>query len=201
MGKLLIGLIIAVSLVLIIGGIIFFWPEPDINAPTPDTGYRPENREKLHEKEAKKAIEEAKDEAVDAASAGVWSEAVSASESSSENGKEVIEEPSASLQLLDFEYEVVNEDLVKITSLTYHISEMKIPMNSELFLFIYDDDDESSLFGLVRDQVRIGYVDYGQVISQTSSVSGYYQGDLSSQKNVKLALIGYFADQSYTLSP
>ena len=152
------------------------------------------------EKEAKKAIEEAKDEAVDAASAGVWSEAVSASESSSENGKEVIEEPSASLQLLDFEYEVVNEDLVKITSLTYHISEMKIPMNSELFLFVYGDNDDEALFGLVRDQVRIGYVDYGQVISQTSSVSGYYQGDLSSQKNVKLALIGYFADQSYTLS-
>lgn len=109
-------------------------------------------------------------------------------------------EPTATLRLLDFGYEIVEGDLVKIISISYSVYNLNVgPMELELLLFIYDDEDDDSKKGVVRDQVRIGALEYGETLTDASSVSAYYMGDLETEKIFKVTLIGYLSDQSYNL--
>ncbi len=109
-------------------------------------------------------------------------------------------EPTATLRLLSFDYEIVENDLVEVTSISYSVYNLNVgPMELELLLFIYDEEDDDSKKGVVRDQIYVGMFDYGETITDTSSVSAYYTGDLETEKIFKATLIGYLSDQSYNL--
>lgn len=201
MGKLLIGIISFAVLVLISGGYFTFkWisaPREE-NPVLPDDGWRPSSKESYQEKEAEKAVDNSNENSYgDGGSEGSKGGSDSGDMAKSE---QKVEEPSANLNLLDFEYEIVEKDLAKVKSITYNIRDMNIPMNCELFLFVYDENDDDSNKGLVRAQIRIGYLDLGQTIEQKSTVSAFYRGDISTAKTLKLSLVGYLTDQSYTLA-
>lgn len=109
-------------------------------------------------------------------------------------------EPSATLELLDFDYVIVEEDLLKITSITYKVYNLNVvSIGLDILLYLYDDEDEDSQKGFVRGQVSVGTLNYGESITETSTVSAYYRGNLDVEKVFKVTLIGYLLDQSYNL--
>ncbi len=127
------------------------------------------------------------------------SEAGSEDEIEQETLQEFVE-PSASFELLDFDYEIVEDDLVKITSIEYTVYNLNIAsIGLDILLYLYDDEDDDSQKGFVRDQVRVGMLQYGEDITETSEVSAYYRGNLDTEKVFKVTLIGYLFDQSYNL--
>jgi len=123
------------------------------------------------------------------------------SESSSEQTPlQEFVEPSATLELLDFDYVIVEEDLLKITSITYKVYNLNVgSIGLDILLYLYDDEDDDSQKGFVRDQVGVGTLNYGEDIIETSAVSAYYRGNLEIEKVFKVTLIGYLLDQSYNL--
>jgi hypothetical protein len=114
-------------------------------------------------------------------------------------GKEE-KEPEGTLNLYNLDFEVVESDLAKVSSISYGVYNLDMgPMNLELLMYIYGDEDDDSQKGLVRDQIHIGQLSIGEKLEETIDVSAYYRGDLTKTKTFKLTLIGYYLDKSYNL--
>jgi hypothetical protein len=64
-----------------------------------------------------------------------------------------------------------------------------------MLVYIYDEDDDDSKKGLVRDQFYVNY-EKGAI---TKSINAYYKGDLSTEKVLRLSLIAYTGGDSYNL--
>lgn len=111
------------------------------------------------------------------------------------------ETPTATLSLLDFDYEIIDADTAKVTSLSYSVVNGNIgPVTLELLVYIYDENDDASKKGLVRDQIHLGELGYGESVTDTVSVSAYYSGNLATEKILKLTVIGYMSGESFNLA-
>ncbi len=111
------------------------------------------------------------------------------------------ETPTATLILNDFEYELISYDTAKVTSLSYTIqNDYEDSLTLNLLVYIYDEHDDISKKGLVRDQISLGSIGYKETITSTEAVSAYYVGNLAAQKTLKLTLIGYVSGESYNLA-
>ncbi|MBW2981035.1 hypothetical protein KY360_06485 [Candidatus Woesearchaeota archaeon] len=110
------------------------------------------------------------------------------------------ETPTATLSLLDFDYEIIDYDTAKVTSLSYSAVNSNVgSVTLELLIYIYDENDDASKKGLVRDQIHLGELGYGESVTDTVAVSAYYTGDLATEKILKLTLIGYMGGESFNL--
>ena len=110
------------------------------------------------------------------------------------------ETPTATLSLLDFDYQIIDSDTVKLTSLTYRVENSNAPsINLELLVYIYDENDDISKKGLVRDQIQIGELRFRESVTNTVDVNAFYSGNLAAQKTLKITLIGHIAGESYNL--
>jgi hypothetical protein len=108
--------------------------------------------------------------------------------------------PTVRLTLDDFTYQVVSSDTARVTSITYTVVNQNVGLtNLELLIHIYDENDHASKKGLVRDQVNIGQLAYKETKTDTASVMAYYKGDISTEKTLKISLIGYISGESYNL--
>ncbi|MFH1641265.1 MAG: hypothetical protein ABIC04_00020 [Nanoarchaeota archaeon] len=108
---------------------------------------------------------------------------------------------SSSFALLGFETEIIDSELAKVNSLSYKIRNQGIGLvNLELLIYVYDEDDDSSVKGLVKDQISIGQLDYQDTVEDTVSVDAFYNGDISTEKTIKLTLIGYVVGASFNLA-
>ena len=111
----------------------------------------------------------------------------------------VAPEGEALLSLQDFDYRLISPTKVEITSISYQIKNGIAPMKMELLLYVFDEMDDSSQIGLVREQMSLGHVDYQQTVQDTVDISALYDGNLNSEKNIRLTLIGYVGGGSSNL--
>ena len=110
------------------------------------------------------------------------------------------ETPIAALSLLDFDYELVDSDTAKVTSLTYRVENSNIAsINLELLVYIYDENDDISKKGLVRDQIQLGELRYGESVTDTVDVNAFYSGNLAAGKTLKITLMGHISGEGYNL--
>ncbi len=129
--------------------------------------------------------------------AGTESGETTTPETPEEGGEE--ETPSAQLSILDYEYEIIDFNTAKINSLTYQVENQNVGVSLELLVYIYDENDDQTKKGLVRDQISVGQLSYGEVKTDTVSVNAYYNGNLAIEKTLKITLIGYIGSSSYNL--
>ncbi|MBW2983823.1 hypothetical protein KY361_01805 [Candidatus Woesearchaeota archaeon] len=117
-----------------------------------------------------------------------------------ETPDELPETPIATLSLLDFDYEIVDSDTAKVTSLTYGVENSNIAsINLELLIYIYDENDDISKKGLVRDQIQIGELRFGESVTDTAGINAFYSGNLAAEKTLKITLMGHISGEGYNL--
>jgi CheY-like chemotaxis protein len=110
------------------------------------------------------------------------------------------DDPTGAVSLLDYSYTILGPDLVEVNTITYQVQNINTgPMDIELLLYIYDESDDESKKGLVRDQIAVGVLGFGESKTETVDVSAYYRGELDSEKVFRITMIGYLSDQSYNL--
>lgn len=117
-----------------------------------------------------------------------------------ETPDELPETPIATLSLIDFDYEIIDSDTAKVTSLTYRVENINIAsINLELLIYIYDENDDISKKGLVRDQIQIGELRYGESVTDTVDVNAFYSGNFAAGKTLKITLMGHITGEGYNL--
>ena len=96
-------------------------------------------------------------------------------------------------------YQILQSNKVEIDSISLTLRNNLEPMSLEVLVYIYDLNDDGDKKGLVREQIWFGSVENNQIISTTKETSAIYLGDLSTEKEVKISLIGYKDGNSVNL--
>ncbi|PIZ51244.1 hypothetical protein COY27_04450 [Candidatus Woesearchaeota archaeon CG_4_10_14_0_2_um_filter_33_13] len=103
------------------------------------------------------------------------------------------------IRLGEIKYQKILPNKVEINSLSLTLRNNLETMSLEVLVYISDLNDSEDKKGLVREQIWFGLVENDQVIRTTKEVSAIYLGDLLTDKEVKVSLIGYKDGNSINL--
>ena len=107
-----------------------------------------------------------------------------------------------SLDILDYEYSIIDDDWAKVTSVTFRVTNgASNGLYPLILIYLYGEEDDSSIKGLVRDQINIGTLVFpGKTITRTDNIDADIKGDLTTGKTFKLSLVNSYEAHSETLA-
>lgn len=118
-----------------------------------------------------------------------------------DNETEIILTGELGIDIIDYEFRIVEDGWAKVTSITYKISNgASYGIYPLVLIYLYDEGDDESIKGLVRDQINMGSLLIpGSSVTRTESIDADIQGNLAEPKILKLSLVNSYKVHSQTL--